>query len=192
MVMGLFVMSEFPLQKYIILNFHSRETILGLKSDKRLEAVIFLSWYSKIGEMMRSERYFDSVRKVLWEHQKPVLTLWKRYFDEKFSREFFVKVPFWWVENRCCFVSSWLSVFYNKRPKFAKFRAKWGSFLKIACIRAENCHFSQHSLVACMIQVASLWRIERILWFTRIAQSAILVSELDVSLIYTSYVNYVT
>ena len=154
MVMGLFVMSEFPLQKHIILNFHSRETILGLKSDKRLEAVIFLSWYSKIGEMMRSERYFDSVRKVLWEHQKPVLTLWKRYFDRKFSREFFVKVPFWWVENSCVFVSYWLSVLYKKQLKFAKFRARWSSFLKIACIRAENCHFSQHSLVACMIQVA--------------------------------------
>ena len=151
-------MSELPLQKYIILNFQSRETILGLWDKMWSEAVIFPSWNNKIGEMIWSERYFDSVRKVLWEHQKAFLTLWKRYFDRKFSREFFVKVPFWWVENNYRFVSCWLSTLYKKWPKFAKFRAKWDSFLKIACIRAENCHFSQHSLVACVTWVAGYSR----------------------------------
>ena len=58
-------MGEVTLQKYIIPNFQSRETILGLRREKWLEVVIFPSWNSKIDEIIRSERYFDSVRKVL-------------------------------------------------------------------------------------------------------------------------------
>ena len=76
------------------------------------------------------------------------MTRWKRYFEQKFSREFLLKVPFRVCKKdvisiRCCF-----SVLYKKPPKFAKFGPRRVLFQKIACIWAENCQFLQQILRA--------------------------------------------
>ena len=75
------------------------------------------------------------------------MTRWKRYFEQKFSREFLLKVPFRVCKKnvisiRCCF-----SVLYKKPPKFAKFGPRRVLFQKIACIWAEKCQFIQQKML---------------------------------------------
>jgi hypothetical protein len=69
------------------------------------------------------------------------MTLRKRCFDKKFSREFFVKAPFFIGCKSMISPALWLSVPYRKQFKIAKIRVKEDLLAKIAATRAENDHY---------------------------------------------------
>ena len=67
-------------QKHVHENFHSREK--KKRENRGLVVISVLCTYQK-GEMRRSERRFDQVRKPFWHYQKGVLTTRKWHFMRK-------------------------------------------------------------------------------------------------------------
>lgn len=120
---------------------HSRERgemkIWFLADDRRC----FEGWTCENGELRTSKRYFDGVRKALWQHQKGVVITSERLSDEKFYREFFVISAFSFTGNCAVLLSCWLSVYYKNGLKFAKIRAKDVLLEKIAILEAVFCQF---------------------------------------------------
>ena len=67
-----------------------------------------------------SKRHFDPVISAWWQGQKGEMTRSKRLSDQKFSREFFEKSPFWLSQKAHIFIMRWLSDRYKKTLFFAK------------------------------------------------------------------------
>jgi len=68
----------------------------------------------------------------------------KRYFDEKFSREFFIKVPFLFYLKNHLFHKRLLFNTLQKSPIFRKITAKGRFVEKNRKIRAVFCQNIQH------------------------------------------------
>ena len=55
---------------------------------------MFMYFLFKITLLHLSNQAFNFVKKPVFGGQIGILIEWKRWFDEKFSREFFIKPPF--------------------------------------------------------------------------------------------------
>jgi len=75
------------------------------------------------------------------------MTMGKQLFDEKFSREFFIKQPFLFYQNTIFSITCYVSVVYKIVLKFAKISPKNILLLKIACMSAEKCQFHGQKIV---------------------------------------------
>ena len=71
----------------------------------------------------------------------------KQLFDEKFSREFFIKQPFLFYQNTTFSITCYVSVVYKIALKFAKFSPMCLSFLKNVSTSAEKCQFNGQKIV---------------------------------------------
>lgn len=133
-------------QKYLSPNFQSRESEREKISKKKRENLKKVSWDDEKGELMVSSWLFHLVKNRRWCGQKRLMTLSETVFDEKFSREFSLKVPFCVCQNWLIFITHCFSKPYKKAPKFASFGPRRVFAQKIVCIWAENCQFIQQIL----------------------------------------------
>jgi len=71
----------------------------------------------------------------------------KRWFDEKFSREFVIKPPFFVGLISLIFIKYYISDTCRKSLKSAKIRIKRMLMKKIAATSAENCQFRGQKMI---------------------------------------------
>ena len=139
-------------QKHLSYNFQSRENKNREISKKQCGKHKNVSWSDQNSELTATSRLFCRVKQMRWQSQTTEMTRWKRYFDEKFSREFCVKVPFCVYQNCPILITAYVSILYKKSLRIAKIGPRRVPVQKIACIWAENCQFIQQ-----ILWVSSSW-----------------------------------
>lgn len=137
------MIAEMYWQKSVTAGEHSREKVNVYFRKNWFQKTKKTSSTDQKGEMSASNNRDDQVKLPRWPHQTTEMTTSKRYFDDKFSRKFLVKVPFWPAGNSRIFIYVWLLTTYKNQLKFAKMKQRCGPFQKIACIWPQKCQFIQ-------------------------------------------------
>ena len=95
-------------------NLESEILSFASQNQKR-QAKSFYFWL-----FLGSKRHFNPVISAWWQGQEGEMTRSKRLSDQKFSREFFEKSPFWLSQKAHIFIMRWLSDRYKNTLFFAE------------------------------------------------------------------------